>query len=198
MIKLFGFGPHFGVRDPSPFVLKMDVFLRMMNLPFEVHNDAANLRKAPKGKLPFVEYEGENIADSSFIIRHIEAATGRSLNAHLSVEQRATAEMVIKAIDEHFYWYLVHSRWTGSDTWPLVKQAFFGSLPFPLRVIVPIVAMRDVKSALNHQGVGRHSQEEVMVQAEEMLRSLAGLLGQYPRCGGLWPVGAVLRYRHGQ
>ncbi len=180
MIKLFGFGPHFGVRDPSPFVLKVDVYFRMMNLPFEVHNGAEYLREAPKGKLPFIEDEGERIADSSFIIRHVEAKTGRSLDEHLSPNQRALSDLLSKSIDEHFYWCLVYSRWTQPDTWPLVKDAFFGGLPLPLRVVIPVLAMRDVKSALKHQGIGRHSHEEVMAQAEETLVALSNLLADKP------------------
>lgn len=33
MIKLHSFGANFGVVDPSPFVVKVDLFLRVTNLP---------------------------------------------------------------------------------------------------------------------------------------------------------------------
>jgi hypothetical protein len=54
MIKLYSFGPSFGVADPSPYVLKVDVYMRMANIEFTSVPDVKNLQKAPKGKLPFI------------------------------------------------------------------------------------------------------------------------------------------------
>ncbi len=72
MIKLFCFGPHFGVADPSPFVLKVATYMKMAGIEFESHADIRNLQRAPKGKLPYIEDDGELVADSFFIIKHLE------------------------------------------------------------------------------------------------------------------------------
>ena len=34
MITLYGFGPMFGLPDPSPFVLKTEIQLKLAELPF--------------------------------------------------------------------------------------------------------------------------------------------------------------------
>ena len=61
MIILYTFGPCFGLPDPSPFVMKAEVLLKMANLPFET--DTGGFNKAPKGKLPYIADDGEIIAN---------------------------------------------------------------------------------------------------------------------------------------
>ncbi len=65
MITLRSFGPAFGLPDPSPFVTKAEVLLKMAGLPYTV--DTGGFKKAPKGKLPYIDDDGETIADSTFI-----------------------------------------------------------------------------------------------------------------------------------
>jgi glutathione S-transferase len=42
MIILYTFGPYFGLPDPSPFVMKAEVLLKMANLPFETDTGGFN------------------------------------------------------------------------------------------------------------------------------------------------------------
>src|SRR6266849_3203388 len=72
MITLYTFGPAFGLPDPSPFVMKAEVLLKMAGLVYRT--DTKGLRRAPKGKLPYIEDDGERIADSTFIRWHIESS----------------------------------------------------------------------------------------------------------------------------
>jgi len=65
MITLYGFGPAFGLPDPSPFVTKAEVLLKMAGLEFRT--DANGFRKAPKRKLPYIDDGGTIVADSTFI-----------------------------------------------------------------------------------------------------------------------------------
>jgi glutathione S-transferase len=85
MITLNGFGPAFGLPDPSPFVTKVEVLLKMTGLEFRT---AANgLRKAPKRKLPYIDDGGTILADSTFIRWHIEKKYGFDFDRDLSAEE---------------------------------------------------------------------------------------------------------------
>ena len=66
MIILYTFGPYFDLPDPSPFVMKAEVLLKMADLPYET--DTGGFNKAPKGKLPYISDDGEIVADSTFIL----------------------------------------------------------------------------------------------------------------------------------
>jgi len=87
MITLYTFGPAFGLPDPSPFVTKGEVLLKMASLPYQT--DPTGFRRAPKGKLPYIDDDGERIADSTFIRWHLEKKYGVDFERGLSVEQRA-------------------------------------------------------------------------------------------------------------
>ncbi|MFT7373660.1 MAG: glutathione S-transferase [Oleiphilaceae bacterium] len=176
MITLFSFGPNFGVGDPSPFVLKIDAYMRMAGLEFKSISNVNNLIKAPKGKLPYIEDNGKIISDSFFILEHLDKNYGKLLDDHLSDEQKALSNLIIKSLDENFYWCIIYSRWLCNDTWPTVKKALFGGLPFPIKRIAPTIAKARVKSAFIKHGMGKHTDKEIMKIAKNTLESLSTLL----------------------
>ncbi|MEM7533938.1 MAG: glutathione S-transferase family protein [Chloroflexota bacterium] len=176
MIKLYSFGENLGVADSSPFVLKIDAYMRMAGIEFESLSGFNNLQNAPKGKLPYIDDNGVIISDSFFILAHIKKKYGDILDAHLSDEQKAISNLIIKSLDENFYWCIMYSRWLEDDAWQIMKSTFFGSMPFPLRYIVPFIARRGMKSALIKQGMGKHNDKEMMEISENTLGSLSVFL----------------------
>ena len=69
MITLYGSGPNFGLPDASPFVTKAETLLRMSRLPFE--KALMSFSKAPKGKIPYIEDDGQLLGDSTLIRWHL-------------------------------------------------------------------------------------------------------------------------------
>lgn len=180
MIKLFGFGPAFGVPDPSSFVMKVDCYLRMAAIDYELDLSGANLQKAPKGKLPYIEQDGSVLADSQFILNSLDEKFNRPLDAWLSDEQRGWSVLATKSLDENLYWCLVYSRWIDEESWPLTKAAFFDVLPPVVRNIVPIIARRSVRKNLFGHGIGRHSATEIAAIADQTLQALSLALADKP------------------
>ena len=54
MIRLHQFPPLWGLSSASSFCLKLETYLRMAGLDYEVAVET-NPGKAPKGKLPYIE-----------------------------------------------------------------------------------------------------------------------------------------------
>jgi len=180
MIKLHTFGPFFTLPDASPFCLKVDAYMRATGIPFELVPGVQNLRRAPKGKLPFIEDEGKIIGDSAFILNHLKEKHGDPLDAGLTAEQKAVAHVCIKMLDENFYWCIVHSRWIDAEVWPHMRGVFFGDMPVPLRWIVPPLLRRGVAKSLHEQGIGRHTPAEILEIARRDLRAMSDFLGDKP------------------
>ena len=178
MIKLYSFGSNFGVPDPSPFVLKVDIFMRMANIEFENIPDITNLRKAPKGKLPFIVDGDVTVADSQFIISYLQNKFHVDLDSSLSTEQKNIAYLIGKSLDENLYWCLVYSRWAKNDTYAHLKNAYFGSMPFPFKFIVAPLARKSFINALQKQGLGKHSEEEIKTIAQQTFHSLSEILSK--------------------
>ncbi|MET1256740.1 glutathione S-transferase family protein [Aliikangiella maris] len=180
MLTLYTFGSYLGMPDPSPFVLKVDAYLRLANIEFAVKPALTNSRRAPKGKLPFIKDNNKTVADSQFILEYLESYYDVQLDAHLTDEQKATAYLITKSLDENLYFILVYSRWYCEKTWPQVKQAFFGKFPFPIKQILPNVARKGVLKTLHNQGISRHSRNEIEHITARSFQALADLIGEKP------------------
>ncbi len=178
MITLHSFGPVFGVMDASPFVVKVDLFLRAAQLEYNVKVGAGYLKKSPKGKLPFIVDDGEKIGDSAFILEHLKSKYHIDLDSHLTEQERATSYLINKSIEENLYWCLVYSRWADDKTWPIAKEAFFAGVPFPVSAIVPSIIRKGVIKNLHGQGISRHSHDEVLQITDKSLSALSVLLGE--------------------
>jgi glutathione S-transferase len=179
VIKLYQFPPVFG-RNVSPFTLKLETWLKLAGLPYEVVA-IRNPGQGPKGKLPFIEDDdGRFIADSSLIIEHLSRSRGIDLDAELDPRQRAEGLALQRLIEEHLYFVLVWSRWIDPEGWQSFGPALLGSIPPPVRQLVAITVRKRIRRALFAQGLGRHQRAEIYAMGRADLAALAGLLGARP------------------
>ncbi len=146
-------------------------------MPYESLSGTQYLRKAPKGKLPYIEDNGRVIPDSSYILRYLKETYGDNVDSHLSDKDKAIAHAFIKMIDENLYWVLVHARWRLEPNATILNKLFFGDIPFPLNKIVALIAHNDVKKRLYKHGIGRHTNEEIVEIGIVDLKALSDLLG---------------------
>jgi glutathione S-transferase len=187
MITLYTFGPAFGLPDPSPFVVKTLIQLKMSGRPFQV--DTTGVFKAPKGKLPYLLDDGQLVADSTFIRWHLEEKYGVDLDQGLSPEQRATAWAIEKLMEDNLYWIGVHGRWIHEGNFRKVADVFFRKVPWPLRPLVETLVRRRFKGYLRSQGMGRHGEAEMLRIGRRTVESLATLLGDKAYMMGPQPSG---------
>jgi glutathione S-transferase len=188
MITLYSFGRRFGLPDPSPFVTKAEVLLKLAGLAYRT--DTGGFKNAPKGKLPYIDDGGVIVADSAFIRRHLEQKHGADFDRGLTAAQKATALAVERMAEEHLYWILVHERWMVDANFEKGPRAFFDAAPVLMRPLVIAIVRRQVRKALKAQGLGRHTREELIALAGQDLDAIATLIGDKPWLMGDRPCGA--------
>jgi hypothetical protein len=71
------------IPSPSPFVLKLETFLRVADIKYE--NDHKYFKSA-KGKTPWMTVNGEHVADSQFAIEHLRKI--KNLNEILTAQEQ--------------------------------------------------------------------------------------------------------------
>jgi glutathione S-transferase len=179
MIQLHQYPPMFGIPNPSPFCMKLETWLRMAKLPFEVVA-VVDPRKGPKGKVPWIEDQGRTIADSAFIIEYLKDAYGDRLNAGLDAKDRATSLALQRLIEEHLYWTIAHGRFLDEEAWPSTKAQFLAGFPAPLRPLVGRLVRKTIAKALHLQGLGRHTPDELCRLGCYDLTALSTFLGDRP------------------
>jgi glutathione S-transferase len=188
MITLHAFGPAFGLPDPSPFVVKAMVLLKMSGLPFETA--AADVRKAPRGKLPYIKDGDEMVSDSTMIRFHLERRYRIDFDEGLTAEQQGIAWAAEKLCEDHLYWLMVQARWLDGDNFERGPAGFFKVVPAPVRPFISRMVRRGVRKALHAQGTGRHTPEERARLADRAFASLSAILGGKPYLMGNKPCGA--------
>lgn len=143
-----------GIPSVSPFVLKLETWLRIAGIPYERRN--GNPFAAPKGKVPYADIDGQRIGDSQLIIDALTARHGVRLDDHLTAAQRATGHALRRMLEEATYFQTVRFRWIEEAGWATQVAAFSPHMP-PL--VGPIV-LRMIRSKLRKtgqlQGSGRH------------------------------------------
>lgn len=188
MLTLFQFAPAFNVPNISPYCLKVETYLRMAGLDYRVRT-MADPRKAPRGKLPFIELDGQVITDSALILRAL-AARGCDLDARLDTVARARALAIARLCDEHLAVLTVYFRWIDEEGWQQIRPAFFAGLPAPLRLLVPGLIRRKLQRGYVAHGIGRHTREDLLSFVREDLQALNDLLGAAAFFGGEQPCSA--------
>jgi glutathione S-transferase len=175
MIELVTLPAAFGMRNVSPFCLKIEMLLTSLELEFTI-SDISDPRRAPKGKLPFLVVDGKKIPDSELIVEYLDNLTSGKVYAGLTARQKGQGFALSRLAEDHLYWLLVASRWLDEDWWPHVVQGFFGSLPALIRPIASGIARRRVAQTYNLHGLGRHSLEEQKGFARRDLEALEGVV----------------------
>lgn len=146
-------GSAWGVDSLSPFCLKIHRALKIAGLPYDrrhAANPASFKPLNPTGQVPVLVQDGQPaIPDSTAILRRIlELAPGR-----------------IEAGPEHWLWeeladtalsgFVVAARWADDANWPGVRQAYFPTMPAPVRSLVGGFLRRRIVGGLHARDVWR-------------------------------------------
>jgi len=188
MIVLYAFGPAFGLPDPSPFVMKSEVQLKMAGVPYRFERGAPPT--APKGKVPYIQDGSERIGDSTFIRAHIERQYGFDFDKTLLSEQRAQAWAIERMLEDHLYFALIHARWMDDENFAKGPSHFFDGVPAEARDAARAQARERARQNLFAHGLGRHSNDEIVELGGRSLAALSALLGDKACLFGDAPCGA--------
>ena len=174
MITLYGFGSKWGLPDPSPFVIKIQLLLKLAGLPFEENHDG--FRRAPRGKLPYLRDGNTIIADSTLIRFYLEKTYKIDFDSNLSPQQKATSWAVEKMLEDHLYFLFVHERWALDENFEAGPAHFFDNIPSLPRALVRWIVRRKVLKTLFLQGTSRYSRAEQAQLRARVFQVLSDLL----------------------
>jgi glutathione S-transferase len=186
-IKLFQFPRMFAIPNLSPFCCKLETWLRIAQIPYEVV-DTPDPRKAPKGKLPFIEDAGVRIADTSLIVDYLAKTRGVDLDRHLAPSQRAIALLVQRTLEEHYAFVTLYTHFIRADGWRHT-HATFDTVPRIARPLVSGMVRGRMRKILWTQGLLRHSDEDIIEAGLRDWRAVLPVMGEGPFFFGDEPTG---------
>lgn len=128
----------------------------------------------PKGKTPWIYLNGQKVGDSQLCLELLSQTFQKDFSHHLSLKDKAIARAFQMMAEDHLYWVMLIWRWiyNKGNSLPLIQK----DLHFAVRYLRPIVVSR-IKSQVLAQGLGRHSQCEIMEMGLKDLRAISNFLG---------------------
>ncbi|XP_071545471.1 failed axon connections homolog [Panulirus ornatus] len=85
----------------SPFVMKLETYLRLAKIPYKLDFTEPF---GPKGKSPWITFNGEEIGDSQLVMEHLGRQYKKDFSSKLTEEQKAVARAFYILMDEHLCW----------------------------------------------------------------------------------------------
>lgn len=186
MIQLHQFPKAFGLPNPSPFCVKVETYLRLAGLEYEIV-EVSNPSKAPKGKCPFIVDGDTIVADSHFILAYLKRKYGDPLGEGLSDVDRAYHHAIARMIEDHLYFPLLYTRWVLPENADIVRDQFFGSMPKLVRGVIFGMVQKSTRKRIESQGCGGHERHEIEQLAIEDINALSTILGDDDFFGGDTP-----------
>jgi glutathione S-transferase len=186
MITLYGGGAAFGLPEMSPYCTKTEVQLRMAGLDFV--KQPARPTDSPKGQLPFIDDDGERVADSTFIRAHIEFKYGVDLDEGLDRRQRAEAWALERMIENHLGPTIGYGRFFIPENFARGPAHFVDYAPEEQRPALREDLLARVKATFLAVGTTRHAPDEIEWLGGRSLETLATVLGDKPYVMGERPT----------
>ncbi|KAL1502288.1 hypothetical protein ABEB36_007454 [Hypothenemus hampei] len=169
----------------SPYCLKVETWLRLAGIKYENVDHKLKYR-SKKGLLPFIELNGEEIADSAIIIKELSQRFNNDLDAGLTPEQRNLAHATICMVENHLAWVVT---WWRSKYPDCVLKGYKVNLQHALGTRIPngllnfffkfAYGRKGTKKAKAH-GIGVHTPEEIIQFGQEDLKVLSDTLADKP------------------
>ncbi|KAK9499584.1 hypothetical protein O3M35_002602 [Rhynocoris fuscipes] len=145
--------------------------------------------RSKKGLLPFIELNGEEIADSTVIIKELAQKFGKDLDAGLDNNQKNVSHAMISMIENHLFWVVMWWRTKHPDNiirgYKMNLQHFLGSrMPNGfLNLLFKYSYNRKVSEGLKKvkaHGIGVHKPEEINEFGQHDLKVLSEMLADKP------------------
>ncbi|CAG2255999.1 Failed axon connections homolog [Mytilus edulis] len=165
ILHQFDRGPY--APSMTPYAIKVETYLRMAKIPYKNEH---GFTPSKKGKWPWIEYNGEEIADSEFCIEYLNDKLGIDLDKDFTVKERGIARAFQKMLEENTYWAFVLDRWVYDENWTSCKVMKIPSL-------TGYFIRRQMKKMAFAHGMGRHNPNEVYHIMELDFKALSNFLG---------------------
>ena len=185
MITLYTTFPQWGLPSFSPACMKLETWLRMAKLPYQrVSQLHLHVEKAPKGKIPFIEYQGKLIGDSTLIIEMLREKEEIDLDQGLTSSERGISLAFRRMLKENTYWGLGEIRYNVAGNWQVYREVLAGLIypGVPATEWQPLIEKlgRRIRSQMYGHGIGRHSSSEIYQIITADFQALSAFLADKP------------------
>jgi glutathione S-transferase len=177
--------------------MKLETWLRIADIPYELDQFAFASTPPPKGKIPYIiEDNGLIMGDSTLIIEHLKRTRQIDPDQSLTPTEHAIGVAFRRMLDEDLYWVAIYTRFQTDAGWEVYRtlieegaRTFCKSIGQPVPDGMVDDTRKNFLNQLHMQGMGRHSFEEVNWIGSVDLIAVSDFLGDKAFFFGDKPTG---------
>jgi len=183
VVYLYQFNRSPVVPSVSPFCLKVESWLKLQEIKYENIDHKCKYRSKKGQMLPFIELNGEEVADSDMIISSLAKKFEKEMAAVLTADQKNVQHAMIAMVENHLHWAIVHWRSKNHENmlkgYKMNLQNAIGSrlpnsvLNFYFKYVYCRKGLKKVKAG----SLGGHTPEEIEQFGKNDLNVLSEMLG---------------------
>ncbi|KAI6208590.1 Failed axon connections-like protein [Aphelenchoides besseyi] len=173
LVYLFQFKRSPVIPNMSPFCLKLETFLRANQIKYE--HVGSWTHRSKEGRLPFIELNGEQIADSQLILWHLKKHF--NIDEGLNDEQKGIARAVDRMLEGSSYYAITYFR--SIEGAKNTANPNVSGLRIP-RLLIPYVAKKisdNAERRLKVEGTALHSRETIIKILRQDVAAVDRILG---------------------
>lgn len=191
-LRVFTFDPDWGLPSTGPFALKLLAWLDLNGIDYEQVYEPDS-RKGPRGKSPWIEFEGRRIGDSDVIIRLLADHFGKPVEQPYGDCATAAAAWAFKiAFEDAFHQILEWELFAHPAGFVYIEEQVRKAMPPILGAVMARVIRRHFLKQLHARGIARHDAATIAAKGREAVDRLAHWLGDKAFIAGDSPALADL------
>ena len=171
-----------GLKQLSPFVVKVEMALLYFGLEYEVeHISPLKIRSfSPTGKVPWIRMGKSTLSESDSIIAFLNGNQDRDLFDSLTNDQRVLGMALKRLTEDHLYWLMVWAKWISDTSRAALAESLLDQYPRPIRMMISAATKRQISARCKSQGIGLMSEDERGNEAVKDLTTLSAQLQKMP------------------
>ena len=167
--------PAGGLRQLSPYVVKVEMALRYLNAEYKSESvDPWKIRKlSPNGKVPWITVDNLEIGESDAIIEHLVKIYKSDLLGSLSADDQILGTALKRLTEKNLYWYMVWSKFMTAESREEIIGCFFSRYPKLVQRFASRYAIKTHTSFSKVHEIGNLSEERRDAEATVDLMTLS-------------------------
>ena len=174
---LYGLPSGAGLRQGSPWVMKVELAMRCLKIDYDLNQvDMMQVWiKAPEGKVPWLVIDGQTISGSERILRELEKYAYGAKFPVPEVCDDAQGILFSRLVEDHLWWAICVSKYFGPEA-KKVYERILPSLPRFLSSIPAFFGEKVFKRRIKITSLGGLSHEEIVQEAKKDIAVLSARL----------------------
>ena len=180
MFTLYGLPTLDGLRQPSPWVMKVELAMRALGLEYTLENipPFRVTTFGPTGKVPFLVSESISLNESERIVRAIELYDELKSYPRPADQNDEAGIAFVRLVEDHLYNIICLAKYSDIDSSSSLFAELFPYLPSFATRMMANFGERIMKKRMSGTSIGGLTDSEIAQEAEKDIAALSRQLSQ--------------------